>query len=132
MDMTVLWLPEEKRVGGRTEWVKGVKYMEADGRKLDFWWWAHNGIYRCCIIKLYTWNQCYPKKFNKNFLNAKKDMYRLLHRKNTSEIYRWCGVCYQRFLKDLSDKTVNWAKWRHKLVNIPNALLNCSCVLNIN
>ena len=38
MDMTVLWLPEEKRVGGRTEWVKGVKYMEADGRKLDFWW----------------------------------------------------------------------------------------------
>ena len=35
-------------------------------RRPDFGWWAHNPIYRWCVIKLYTWNlhnvikQCYP------------------------------------------------------------------------
>lgn len=35
-----------------------------------FKWWAHNGVYRCHIMKLYTWNlndvinQSYPNNFN--------------------------------------------------------------------
>ena len=37
---------------------------------LEFRWWAHNTIYRSCIIKLYTWNlyniinQCHLNEFN--------------------------------------------------------------------
>lgn len=39
-------------------------------KNVMIWIWAHNTVYRSCIIKLYTWNlyyvvnQCYSSKFN--------------------------------------------------------------------
>ena len=51
------------------EKVKGSR-IYGGGRRLDFGWWAHNRVYRRCIIKLYNWNicnvinQCFPIKFN--------------------------------------------------------------------
>ena len=48
-------------VGRGEEGKGGHKY--GDWRKLDFRWWAHDGIYRWCVIKLYTgklYNQYFP------------------------------------------------------------------------
>ena len=28
--------------------------LYGDGRRFDFWWWAHNSILRSCIIDMYT------------------------------------------------------------------------------
>ena len=36
-------------------WGKGDQ-IYGDERRFDFGWWAHNAIYRLCIIEMYTWN----------------------------------------------------------------------------
>ena len=52
---------------------KGKWGINGDGRRFGLGWWAHNTIYRWCIIELYTWtlynfiNQHHSNKFNKFF-----------------------------------------------------------------
>ena len=45
---------QRKGGGGRVE--EGNGGVNGDGRRLDLGWWAHNALYRWCIIELYTWN----------------------------------------------------------------------------
>lgn len=41
-------------VTGRKDKANKGSQIHSDGGRLDFRWWAHNGVYRCHIIKIYT------------------------------------------------------------------------------
>ena len=68
---TAWWLPEDRGWEGIVEGKGGQIYGD---RWFNLGWWAHNAIYRSCIIEVFTWNlYYYMNRFHPNSFNLKNE-----------------------------------------------------------